>query len=197
MVFDWRWVTISDLKEWTRSLGGYISESWTWLIDLAGPYSDWIVLAGILLIAIGAMLFAYAADKGRRYHFRRKRGEQMTRKERQQYIKTVVGDAITDVLEEMEYKGILHRSEVRRLYRQLGMVLNVRGLLPSKANLTKQEMAALEAFVKSVRSKKPLPIPGPKPGEPDNLNIKLVPLKDYKLPESDRPAKWGGNRKTS
>lgn len=160
-----------------------------WTTMLEYPATTNVIVVALI---IGMMLFFSRRHSAKRLRkFRRERGRKMTRKERQQYIRDLIGDKITDVIEELEFAGRISRPEARTLYRRLSQVLHIKALLPRKGDdITDDIRKQLENIQKVVFGKKPPNIPGPKPGE----DLKVIPFPDYTKQGAAQPTKKFGQK---
>jgi hypothetical protein len=127
------------------------------------------------------------------------RGKIMTREERVQHNKTIQGDAIYEALMKLVEDNKQTRYDVRHTLRRLANVLNMPDFVPVKnlsmENLTTEEFELIQGILRSkaelnklLFAKKKTPIPGPKPGEVDNV---MVFPTDTKYQPGKK--KFGGN----
>lgn len=146
-----------------------------------GQVADWcythqeLLVIATSVVVLGASTYLWKKERRRlRKLWRLRRGKQMTRKERDFYIRSKVGDRIGDLLLDMELDGDLKMSESRRLVRQLSQVLNMKGMIPQKKDppLTADALYALQIF----QLRKKVNIPGPKPGEIEPVLDNVVKL---------------------
>lgn len=160
---------------------------WTTMLQ----YPDYTTAIAVCAIIVVMVLTSSMHAQRRLRKFRRERGRKMTRKERQQYIRDLVGDKITDVIEELEYAGRISRPEARTLYRRLSQVLHIKAMLPRKGGeVTDDIRKQLENIQKVIFGKKPPNIPGPKPGE----DLKVIPFPDYTKQGAAQPTKKFGQK---
>jgi len=110
------------------------------------------------------------------------RGKKMTRKAREEYSKRVQGDAIFNALDELVHRGEQTRYEINNTLRKLANVLNMPDFVSAKnldmSQLTGEEFELIQSILRSKKelqkllfAKKKVNIPGPKPGEVDNVTV--------------------------
>jgi len=105
---------------------------WTFLPEITAV--TLIVGAGIFLI-----LALYGFIQGSLYKYRRNRRKRMSTTEREKLVKEKISDAVTEALEDLEYKQILTRGEVINWYKKFGNILSLPDLLPKGFNKTLKE----------------------------------------------------------
>lgn len=132
------------------------------------------IVGGIILLACARLLQLQRRKwirKARRL-FNLGREQQMTRVEYQAFQALRAANIVTDALEEAIFDGRLKRSYVNHLYRQLSSVWNMKSLRNKKIPKSQQlSNAELEQVLKILFNKQKPNIPGPKPGEVDNVTV--------------------------
>jgi hypothetical protein len=129
------------------------------------------------------------------------RGKKMTRKERIEKDKRIQGDAIFDALDNLVATGQQTRYSVNNTLRKLANILNMPDFVSAKnldmSQLTGEEFELIQGILRSkkelqklVFAKKKVRIPGPKPGEVDNVTVfaRVKRLAEDGIPKS----KFGG-----
>lgn len=84
----------------------------------------------------------------------RLRGKSMSPQKRAKHVEDVITKAITDAIEEAEFKGEITRQEAQHYYRMLGEQCHLKGLLPFHIHVLKTRLKE-----RRVRDGKPLPAP--------------------------------------
>lgn len=134
-----------------------------WLFDnqwLAYFLTLLVMAATIVGLALKDRRASIRAYLEHRRELQTRRGEEMGRKqqrERQTHVKGLVGDAITDALEELWLAGKATRDEINEYYRAFGNTHNMPDLLP------KQTAEQVKAAIKLRRAHG---IPSPKQEHP-------------------------------
>ena len=93
----------------------------------------------------------------------------MDKSQRDHHIRQMVADALTDVFEDWEYRGIISRDEKNRWYKRLGFAYRIFDLLPKQhkkpKKLSKPLLIRLKTLARknlaAIRNQRPLPIPDP------------------------------------
>lgn len=148
------------------------------------------VLAG-LSIAWGIVSYAEIKRKQRRKAVRKEQGKRMTRKERMKYLHSQAGKAFSDWLVDMEVRGVFTSADVKYLARRGSYAFDTTDTIPQPGidvhYLTAEEKEIVEGILRSksqlrklVESRLiPCKIPGPKPGEVDNVVLFDKPKRKF------------------
>lgn len=131
--------------------------------------------AAVLILGGSALLLRnkrrYWLRKARRL-FNIRRGSQMNRKEYRKMQGIIAAEVITSALEDAIVEGRLKTSFVNMLYRQMAFIFDTKEFvpqrLPKSQRLTPEEYETIMALL---FKKTPAPIPGPKPGQVDNVTV--------------------------
>lgn len=138
-----------------------------------------VTVAGIAAVVLGASAFI-ARNAHRRWlrkikkTFRLRRGKEMKKGEYNDYVRIQLGYAVTDGIENAVAEGRISVRAARRFYKRMAYskILDGDHILPRTYppgnRLTPEEA---EACLKILFNKKRMNIPGPKPGEVDNVVI--------------------------
>jgi hypothetical protein len=86
------------------------------------------------------------------------RGRLMTTPERENHLKILMADAVTDSLEELEYQGKITRDEKTLWYRRFGNLLNLPDLLTKHEKILKDTLRKKYPKGKIITTT-PLPLP--------------------------------------
>ena len=114
----------SDWKEIPTYLQDFFKTNDGLLYNFAQQYA--LVAAGVLIVGVLALLIGmWRRDNAAK-------GNKMGKKwQREQHIKTVFGDILTDLVEEARYRDLLTRNEKKMLYQRLAKAFEIEDLLAS------------------------------------------------------------------
>lgn len=135
------------------------------------------------------------------------RGNTMTREEREAYDKKIQGDAIFDALDALVENGKQTQHSINKTLRRLANVLSIPDFIAAEqldiSQLTTEEFELILGILRSKAElqkllfrKKRVNIPGPKPGEVDNVSTfsKKAMARAKQLAQEAIPKKqFGGN----
>lgn len=126
-----------------------LSDGWRETNLMLAPHMP-VLIAVAMIIAL-IILAHWALNSKKTSRGPRK----MSTREREKYVKSLLGDIITDGLEDAEFQGKLTRDEVNTWYRRLGNLVDLRDLLPKSQETIK------EGLKKRVGNglHKPVPLP--------------------------------------
>lgn len=146
---------------------------------------EFLIVTAFSIIALSSVLSWKGRKEWKRMIRTAKRGlrgNTMTREEREAYDKKIQGDAIWDALDALVENGKQTQHSVNKTLRRLANVLSMPDFISAKqldmSQLTKEEFELIQGILRStaelrklVFQKQKVNIPGPKPGEVDNVTV--------------------------
>jgi len=167
---------MSATGEWEMALAEMAQDFYTSVADYA--FNNQEVVAGVCAALILGGSAVLLRNKRRSWMRRTrrmlglKRGKQMNRAEFRQLQKVRMANAIVSGIEDAVAIGEVERSYANSTYRALAFWFKSTDFLPQKLpksqRLSQQEY---EVVMKLLFNKIPADIPGPKPGEVDNVYV--------------------------
>ena len=91
------------------------------------------------------------------------KGKSMTRAQREEYVKRILADLITNAVEEGVYTGKITRDEAQDSYRKIGISCKLKDLIPRESP---RKQAISQRLTLTAADRKPLPIPEPEGVKP-------------------------------
>jgi len=167
---------MSATGEWEMALAETAQDFYASVAEYAFNNQELVAGVGAAIILGGS---AVLLRNKRRIFFRKarrifglKRGKQMNRSEYRQIQKARMANAIVSGIEDAVIAGEVTRSYANNTYRALAFWFKSTDYLPQR--LPKEQRlstAEYETVMKLLFNKIPADIPGPKPGEVDNVYV--------------------------
>ncbi len=145
------------------------TKSYSWFEQLVGtiPKDDLLVASVVAVLSTIAILLIFLGDTGT--SAKRRGNGKMRHHQRQQQLRRMVADFVTDAIEDARYKDEITRQEKKQLYRYFAVALKDTDLLPPPhPNKVKSDIRKRKATIAKITPK----IPGETP--PD---IKIKPAR--------------------
>lgn len=152
------------LEQYLHQGEGY----WSWGVERLAAYMSQntqgtsfvagLIAAFLIVIVIRSWTHIEEYWKATKIKYSRiERGRLMTTPEQENLEKVLIGDAITDALEDLEYKGKLSRERVTIWYRRFGNLLNLPDLLQKHEALLKAQLRKKHKTGKATVERLPIP----------------------------------------
>lgn len=146
---------------------------------------EFVILIAFIMVGLISILHRKGRKEWKRMIRTGKRGLRgyvMTREERESYNKKIQGDAIFDALDKLVGERKQTQHDVNKTLRRLATVLYMPDFIAAKHldvnQLTSEEFELIQSILRSKAElqkllfmKKKVNIPGPLPGEVDNVTI--------------------------
>lgn len=121
-----------SLLETTNSL----LTDWSLLV-----YGYWVMLMPLIVAWMFlSLLLREVRLHWRRFTSRRGRVTKMTDREREEMVKRLLGDVVTDCMQDLEYRGLISFEDMQKWYSRLGNHCHLGTLLPRKVQDLKAQM---------------------------------------------------------
>lgn len=119
---------------------------------------------------VGLLIYVRWVLNRRAHRYDKWRGAAMaTKREREEAMKQIIADVITDAFEDLEYRGIITRDETNRWYRKFSYVCTLPDLVPAKVRATVETIKTRRARAHGSATK-PIPIPDGPPAPEVSLS---------------------------